>query len=332
VDGTWTETEVPDQTGRTAVVTGANTGLGFETARVLAARGASVVLACRDVGKAKEAAARIAGPRTASTGGGGGTRGGAGTGGGGGMAGACVNVVPGEVKVVELDLGSLASIRAAAEQIDTIDLLINNAGVMMTPYGRTADGFELQFGVNHLGHFAFTGLLIGKMLDRPGSRVVTVSSLNHKTGRIDFDDLRAERKYRRMARYGQSKLANLMFTFELHRRLEVAEAKTAALAAHPGKSKTELPRYLPGWVRFLDMVIEQPFGHGAAMGALATLRAATDPAAVGGEYYGPDGRGEQRGYPRLVAASERAHDAAAQARLWQESERLTGVTFPLPPR
>jgi len=224
-------------------------------------------------------------------------------------------------------------VRETAEEIGSaygpVDLLINNAGVMMTPYRRTDDGFELQLGVNHLGHFALTGLLLGQMLSRAGSRVITVSSNGHKSGRIDFDDLQSQRRYRRMAAYYQSKLANLMFTYELQRRLAGAQAQTQALAAHPGKARTELTRYLPGWLRLEDLVIEQPLGQSAAMGALATLRAAADPAARGGEYYGPGGRGELKGYPRLVASTERARDVEAQQRLWQESERLTGVSYPV---
>jgi NAD(P)-dependent dehydrogenase (short-subunit alcohol dehydrogenase family) len=304
----WTEADVPVQRGRTAVVTGANTGLGFETARVLATRGAQVVLACRNLGQAKEAAARILSSRPHPT-------------------------PPASVQAVRLDLASLASVREAAEEIGSaygpVDLLINNAGVMMTPHRRTDDGFELQLGVNHLGHFALTGLLLGQMLGRAGSRVITVSSNGHKSGRIDFNDLQSRRRYRRMAAYYQSKLANLMFTYELQRRLAGAQAQTQALAAHPGKARTELIRYLPGWLRLEDLVIEQPLGQSAAMGALATLRAAADPAARGGEYYGPGGRGELKGYPRLVASTERARDVEAQQRLWQESERLTGVSYPV---
>ena len=306
----WTEADVPVQRGRTAVITGANTGLGFETARVLAARGAQVVLACRDLGQAKEAAVRILSGSPAAA-----------------------EVVPADLHAVRLDLASLASVREAAEEIAAaygpVDLLINNAGVMMTPFRRTADGFELQLGVNHLGHFALTGLLLGRMLGRERSRVVTVSSNAHKSGRIDFDDLQSQRRYRRMAAYYQSKLANLMFTYELQRRLAAAQAQTQAFAAHPGKARTKLIRYLPAWMRWEDLVIEQPLGQSAAMGALATLRAAADPAACGGEYYGPGGRGELRGHPRLVAASERARDVEAQQRLWQESERLTGVSYPV---
>ena len=314
----WTEADVPVQRGRTAVITGANTGLGFETARVLAARGAQVVLACRDLGQAKEAAVRILSGSPAAA-----------------------EVVPADLHAVRLDLASLASVREAAEEIAAaygpVDLLINNAGVMMTPFRRTADGFELQLGVNHLGHFALTGLLLGPMLGREGStlipqahpRVVTVSSNGHKSGRIDFDDLQSQRRYRRAAAYYQSKLANLMFTYELQRRLAAAQAQTQAFAAHPGKARTKLIRYLPAWMRWEDLVIEQPLGQSAAMGALATLRAAADPAACGGEYYGPGGRGELRGHPRLVASSERARDVEAQQRLWRESERLTGVSYPV---
>jgi len=306
----WTEADVPVQRGRTAVITGANTGLGFETARVLAARGAQVVLACRDLGQAKEAAVRILSGSPAAA-----------------------EVVPADLHAVRLDLASLASVREAAEEIAAaygpVDLLINNAGVMMTPFRRTADGFELQLGVNNLGHFALTGLLLGRMLGREGSRVVTVSSNGHKSGRIDFDDLQSQRRYRRMAAYYQSKLANLMFTYELQRRLAAAQAQTQAFAAHPGKARTKLIRYLPAWMRWEDLVIEQPLGQSAAMGARATLRAAADPAACGGEYYGPGGRGELRGHPRPVASSERARDVEAQQRLWRESERLTGVSYPV---
>jgi NAD(P)-dependent dehydrogenase (short-subunit alcohol dehydrogenase family) len=325
----WTEADVPDQAGRTAVITGANTGLGFETARVLAERGARVVIACRDAGKAAAAARRISTGRI-STGriSGGvpvarGASGGRTPDGGPDLA----------VLAVRLDLASLASVREAAGEIlsacDRIDLLINNAGVMMTPYGRTADGFETQLGINHLGHFALTGLLLGRMLDTPGSRVVTVSSNNHKKGRIDFDDLQSERRYRRMAAYGQSKLANLMFTCELQRRLDAAGAPVIATAAHPGMCRTELGRNLAPVSRAFYVMVERPFAQSPAIGALSVLRAATDPAAGGGAYYGPDGRGEERGYPRQVMSSERARDVSAQRRLWRESERLTGVGYPV---
>lgn len=295
----WTSDDIPGQQGRVAVVTGANTGLGFETARQLAAHGASVVLAVRSVEKGKGAVARIA------------------------------DEVPGaDVTLQELDLGSLESVRAAAEQLRAdhprIDLLINNAGVMWPPRQTTSDGFELQFGTNHLGHFALTGRLLDRLLEVPGSRVVTVSSVGHRIrARINFDDLQFERSYGRVRAYGQSKLANLMFTYELQRRLSGAD--TIAVAAHPGASDTELMRHLPAFLERATPLIAQP----AAMGALPTLRAATDPGVTGGQYYGPGGLFESRGYPQLVESSGRSHDESVQRRLWAVSEELTGVTFPV---
>jgi NAD(P)-dependent dehydrogenase (short-subunit alcohol dehydrogenase family) len=298
----WTTADIPDQTGRTAVITGANTGLGYETAAALAAKGAHVVLAVRNLDKGKEAADRI------------------------------TNATPGAgVAVQELDLTSLESVRAAAEQLksshDAIDLLINNAGVMFTPRSTTKDGFELQFGTNHLGHFAFTGLLLDRVLAAKGSRVVTVSSQGHRFVRgIRFDDLQWERDYSRVRAYGQSKLANLLFTYELQRRL--AGTNTIAVAAHPGGSKTELTRNLPPLLAAATRLAE-PLFQDADMGALPTLRAATDSGVLGGQYFGPDGFGEQRGYPKVVASSEPSHDTDAQRRLWAVSEELTSVAYPL---
>jgi len=296
----WTTDDVPGQHGRLAVVTGANTGLGFETARVLAARGASVVLAVRDIEKGKRAAARIAG------------------------------AAPGaDVMVQPLDLASLESIRAAARELRAqhprIDLLINNAGVMFPPKQATGDGFELQFGTNHLGHFALTGLLLEQMLPVPGSRVVTLSSIGHRIrARINFDDLQGERSYSRVGAYGQSKLANLMFTYELQRRLSGA-ATTIAVAAHPGFAATELTRNSPAIAAFSYALVSQK----AAMGALPVLRAATDPGVLGGQYYGPGRFFGTRGYPKLAHSSRQSHDTAIQHRLWAVSEELTGVTFPV---
>ena len=195
---------------------------------------------------------------------------------------------------------------------------------MMPPLGRTTDGFELQFGTNHLGHFALTGLVLPSLLGVPGSRVVTVSSNGHKVGRIRFDDLQWEHGYRRMGAYAQSKLANLLFTYELQRRLAAAAAPTIAVAAHPGTSDTALVRHLPAFAQLGSRLAPN---QGAAMGALPTLRAATDPAVAGGDYYGPAGLGEFAGPPRLVRSSSRSHDEAAQRRLWSVSEELTGVTF-----
>ncbi|MBX7454738.1 SDR family NAD(P)-dependent oxidoreductase [Mycolicibacterium sp. 3033] len=296
----WTTADIPDQSGRVAVITGANTGLGFETAKALAEKGGRVVIAVRNVEKGKQAADRISG----------------------------------DVEVQELDLTSLESIRAAAETLksrfDRIDLLINNAGVMTTPKGTTKDGFELQFGTNHLGHFALTGLLLDAILDVEGSRVVTVSSNGHKMGgAIHWDDLQWQRSYSRMGAYTQSKLANLMFTYELERRL-APRGKTIAVAAHPGTATTELARSFPRPVEraFLAaaplLFAQKPDG-----GALPSLRAATDPGVLGGQYYGPDGIGQQRGAPVVVASNAVSYDVAQQRRLWTVSEELTGVSFPV---
>jgi NAD(P)-dependent dehydrogenase (short-subunit alcohol dehydrogenase family) len=300
----WTTADIPDQTGRVAVITGANTGLGYETALALAEHGAHVVLAVRNVDKGKDAAARItaASPRA-------------------------------DVALQELDLTSLDSVRAAAEQLradhDRIDLLINNAGVMYTPKSNTKDGFELQFGTNHLGHFALTGLLLDRLLPIAGSRIVTISSVGHRIlADIHFDDLQWERRYNRVAAYGQAKLANLLFTYDLQRRL-ASNGTTIAVAAHPGMSDTELMRNMPAplisaFEGFAPLVAQDP-----AMGALPQLRAATDPAVLGGQYYGPGGLGQTRGYPKIVGSSKKSHDVERQRRLWAVSEELTGVTYPV---
>jgi NAD(P)-dependent dehydrogenase (short-subunit alcohol dehydrogenase family) len=308
----WTAADVPDQTGRVAVLTGANTGIGFQAAAVLADKGAQVVLAVRNLDKGKDAAARI----TATS-------------------------PQADVSLQELDLTSLDSVRAAADELRSqyprIDLLINNAGVMWTPKGTTKDGFELQFGTNHLGHFALTGLLLDRLLPVPGSRVVTISSTGHRIrAAIHFDDLQWERSYDRVAAYGQAKLANLLFTYELQRRLSGdpgtntgADRNTIAVAAHPGSSSTELVRNSPAWIRLPAVVLGPLLLQSAEMGALPTLRAATDPGVRGGQYYGPDGFGEQRGHPKLVQSSARSHDEDLQRRLWSVSEELTGVHFPV---
>jgi NAD(P)-dependent dehydrogenase (short-subunit alcohol dehydrogenase family) len=300
----WTTADIPDQTGRVAIVTGANTGLGYETAAALAAKGAHVVLAVRNLDKGKDAVALISkrGPSA-------------------------------DVALQELDLTSLDSIRAAAEQLrsdhDRIDLLINNAGVMYTPKSTTKDGFELQFGTNHLGHFAFTGLLLDRLLPVAGSRIVTVSSVGHRIlADIHFDDLQWERRYNRVAAYGQAKLANLLFTYELQRRL-APRGTTIAVAAHPGMSDTELMRNMPAPLVTAFERIAPLVAQDAAIGALPTLRAATDPAVLGGQYYGPDGIGQTRGYPKVVGSSKKSHDAEKQKRLWSVSEELTGVVYPV---
>ena len=297
----WTTADIPEQTGRTAIITGANTGLGYQTAAALAAKGAHVVLAVRNVGKGKDAARRIE------------------------------QATPdAQVELQELDLGSLESIRRAADQLRSdypaIDLLINNAGVGMPQKSSTKDGFELQFGTNHLGHFALTNLLLDRLLAVPGSRVVTVSSQGHRFARngIRFDDLQWDQSYSRAGSYGQSKLANLMFTYELQRRLIGTD--TIAVAAHPGSSKTELDRNAPPLIRLVFNAVGRLF-HDADMAALPTLRAATDPGVLGGQYFGPHGFAEQRGYPKVVASSDASHDTVAQRRLWAVSEELTGVVY-----
>ncbi|XXX78602.1 oxidoreductase [Sorangium sp. So ce134] len=301
----WTEADIPSQVGRVAVITGGNTGIGLETARALAERGATVVLACRDMKRAGAAVEQIKARAPGAA-----------------------------VRAVRLDLGSLASVREAAGELraahDRIDLLINNAGVLSFKREVTADGFELQLGVNHLGHFALTGLVLDRLRDAPGSRVVTVSSVAHRQGDIDFGDLQGERAFRGFAAYGRSKLANLLFTYELQRRLAAAGAKTLALAAHPGGSNTEISRNAPGWLRGVSKVASWfRLGQSVPMAALASLRCAVDPGARGGEYYGPTGFGGMIGFPVRLESSARARDEAAQRRLWEESERLTGVTYAL---
>jgi NAD(P)-dependent dehydrogenase (short-subunit alcohol dehydrogenase family) len=304
-DGKWTTADVPDQSGRVAVVTGANTGLGYHTAAALAQSGAHVVLAVRNLEKGNLALARIVAAHPHA-----------------------------DVTLQELDLSSLKSVRAAATALrkayPRIDLLINNAGVMWTPKQVTADGFEMQFGTNHLGHFALTGLLLDNLLPVRGSRVVTVSSTGHRLrAAIHFDDLQWEHGYDRIAAYGQSKLANLLFTYELQRRLAAKQKYTIAAAAHPGSTSTELTRNLPAIFKPALAVLGPLVFQNAAMGALPTLRAATDPDVQGGQYYGPDGLGEQRGHPKLVSSSAQSHDEDLQRRLWKVSEELTGVTYPL---
>jgi NAD(P)-dependent dehydrogenase (short-subunit alcohol dehydrogenase family) len=296
----WTAEDIPNLTGRLAIVTGANSGIGYETTKALAEKGATVVMACRNRQKADAAAAQIreTGPL-------------------------------GAVQVMSLDLADLDSVRTFAAafraEYDRLDLLINNAGIMVPPYGKTAQGFEMQFGVNHLGHFALTALLLNPLLHTPQSRVVTVSSGAHRFGRINFDDLNSEQGYSPNAAYGQSKLANLLFTYELQRKLAASGSGTLATAAHPGWTDTNLQRHT-GLARFLNRF----FAQDAQMGALPTLMAATDPGASGGEYYGPGGFMGMRGYPERVQSSDRSHDEQVAAKLWEVSEELTGVRYTWP--
>ncbi len=297
----WTAADIPDLSGRRAVVTGANSGLGLYTALELARRGAEVVLACRDAARGGEAVRRI----TAAVGGG-----------------------AGRASLAELDLADQASVRSfAARQVkEPLDLLVNNAGVMAIPRASTADGFEMQFGVNHLGHFALTGLLLPALLERPGARVVTVTSFASHMGRLDFDDLQWERRYSRWGAYGRSKLANLLFAKELDRRYPGLDS----LAAHPGYAATGLMDSSVGLGR-------NPFEAAAywlggrtvalsgSAGALPTLRAATDPSARGGQVYGP--RFVMRGAPAVGRLNPRGDDAELARRLWDVSSGLTGVEY-----
>ncbi|WP_328469801.1 oxidoreductase [Actinoplanes sp. NBC_00393] len=311
----WTAADVPDLHGRTAVITGGNTGLGFQTAQVLAVRGATVVLACRDPQRAAAAATQIGDTPLRRT-----------------------------VDIVHVDLASQASVREAAGRLRArhprIDLLINNAGALMPRRSTSEDGFDLTLATNHLGPFAFTGLLLGAMLAVPDARVVTVSSIGHRygAGTINFDDLHfsdaPEPRGPDRPAYFQSKLANLLFTYELQRRLTAAGAGTIAVAAHPGNARTEFGRALSPVARALMSPRARPLTwwlmQSPEVAALAVLRAATDPEARGGDFFGPPGRFQFTGHPVKVDSSAASHDEAAQRRLWAESERLTGVTFPIP--
>ncbi|HEY4279358.1 MAG TPA: oxidoreductase [Conexibacter sp.] len=304
----WTAADIPDQSGRLVVVTGANSGLGLVTARELARKGANVVLACRDQAKAGAAEREI--------------------------AAAIPQGCDGSVTVEPLDLASLDSVRGFAERFrakhETLDLLIDNAGVMAPPRRTTADGFELQLGTNHLGHFALAGLLLDRLLRTDGARLVTVSSGAHKIGKIAFDDLQHERGYNRWRVYGQSKLANLLFAFELDRRLRAAGLPLLSVAAHPGYAATNLQFAAPPAIdRMFMRVANVVIAQSAEMGALPSLYAATADGVPGGAFVGPNGLAEQRGYPHLVSASKAANDTADARRLWEISEQLTGVRFDL---
>lgn len=307
----WSTADISDQTGRVAIVTGANIGIGWHTAAELARAGATVILACRSAERAGAAVARLRAE----------------------VAGADVEAAPLDLA----DAGSIASFAAATLAArDRVDLLVNNAGVMAVPARRTtAQGFELQFGTNHLGHFALTGLLLPALLDTPGARVVTVSSTAHRTvRRIDMDDLQSERNYTPWGAYGLSKIANLLFAFELDRRLRARGAALASVAAHPGYASTNLivagPRLgRPSLTGRFGPAVTRVLGQSAAAGAWPSLYAATSPDVVGGDYAGPRGLGEQRGAPRKVGATALARDPETAARLWAASIALTNVTFSL---
>ena len=289
----WTAADIPDQSGRTIIVTGANSGLGLVAATTLAKAGARVICACRNVGKGTAA-----------------------------IAGA-----PGQLEVRALDLADLSSVRAFADGVDgSVDVLINNAGVMAVPLRRTVEGFEMQIGTNHLGHFALTGRLLPRITDR----VVTLSSLMHKIGRIRIDDLNWERgRYERWLAYGQSKLANLMFAYELQHRLLAAGSTVRSMAAHPGYAATNLQSHTESIQDKLLGIGNRLISQSAEMGALPELYAATKPDLPGGTYVGPDGFAERAGHPRPVGSTNASHNLDKQRALWESSERLTGVTFAL---
>jgi NAD(P)-dependent dehydrogenase (short-subunit alcohol dehydrogenase family) len=300
----WTAANIPDQSGRVAVVTGANSGLGLATSAGLARAGATVIMAARNLQKGEEAADRVRAQARGA-----------------------------EVRLAELDLADLASVRSFAEDFQgDLDLLINNAGVMAAPRRLTKDGFESHLATNHLGHFALTGLLLGKLLAAPEPRVVTVSSDMHRRGTMNFDDLQGERSYKRWGAYQQSKLANLMFCFELQRLATEAGTELKSMAAHPGYAATNLQ--FAGPTRFYERAFmaigNRLFAQSAEMGALPTLYAATFPGLPGGTFVGPDGRGEQRGHPKIVTAASKAYVEADWRRLWEVSEGLTGVRYEFP--
>jgi NAD(P)-dependent dehydrogenase (short-subunit alcohol dehydrogenase family) len=305
----WSTADLPDCTGRTVLITGANSGLGYEAALALAGKGARVLLACRDQGKGAAALAQIRAAHPNA-----------------------------QVELVALDLASLADIRRCAAEVASkyprIDVLMNNAGVMALPQRATADGFEMQIGTNHLGHFALTGLLLAPLLAAPAARVVTLSSGAHRMGRMRFDDLNSSTGYRPWGAYGQSKLANLLFAYELQRRLAAAGAKAISVAAHPGYAATNLQAAGPRMEgsSFKERIMEignALFSQSAAMGALPQLYAATAPDVQGGAYYGPDSIGELWGHPRVVQSNQASQDRAAAQRLWELSEQLTGVRYAL---
>jgi len=293
---------IPSQKGKIAIVTGSNTGLGFETALALAKKEIKVIMACRSIEKAETAKQDI------------------------------LRKVPGaDLEILPVDLSSLSSVRNFAKnyrlKYSQLDLLINNAGILMPPYARTIDGFESQMGTNYFGHFLLTGLLLDIIIKTPGSRIVSLSSIAHKKGEINFDDLHWEKKYSAMAAYRQSKLACLMFAYELQRRLEARDMKTISVAAHPGVSITELVKHYPKWLMFVSSPFFSLFTHSPEKGALPTLYAALGTDVHGGDYFGPQGRSEMTGDPGKAQSTALSHNEDIAKQLWEVSEKLTGFKY-----
>lgn len=305
MNSNWSLQNIPDQKGKTFIVTGANSGLGLETSKALASKNAQVIMACRSADKGEQAKNEI-----------------------------ISEISNADIEVMVLDLEDLKSVRSFAEKFEKnypkLDVLINNAGIMMPPYRLTKDGFESQMGTNHLGHFALTALLLDRLKSTAHSRVVNVSSIAHKNGQMDFSNLLYEngKDYSPSKAYGRSKLSNLLFTFELQRFFEKNKIDCLAIAAHPGVSDTNLFKdILPNWAMFLLKPIANLFIQPAAMGALPQLRAAIDPAAQGATYYGPDGAREMKGYPVIVQTNNTDITIDNAKKLWEASEKLTGISF-----
>lgn len=301
----WTENDIPDLGGKVIIITGANNGIGFENTKEFARKNATVIMACRNLSKGQKALEKVKN-----------------------------NVPDGQIELMELDLANISSIKRFAtsfkEKYSKLDILLNNAGIMMVPYRKTADGFESQIGTNHLGHFTLTALLFDVLKQTSGSRIINVSSEGHNFGEMDWNDFMFEKKYGRVKAYGRSKLANLLFTYELDRRLKAKNIPVLALASHPGTANTGLGDHLFGPVKFfLKPIVFFFIAQSAYKGSLPSARAAVDPDVKGGEYFGPKGflGTETRGSPTMVQSNEQSHNLEDATILWEKSEELTGIMF-----
>jgi len=305
MNGNWTADNLPVLEGKTAIITGANSGIGYESAREFARKGAEVIFACRDQAKAEAAIIQIKGEFSDA-----------------------------QLVFLEIDLASIKSIRKFAQEFNSrynsLDILLNNAGIMLVPYGKTEDGFENTLGINHLGHFVLTGLLMDILTNTPDARIVNVSSNAHYGGEIDFSNFlyENEKEYTPMGAYGRSKLANLLFTYELQRRFDKKDLDIKALAAHPGISATGLADHFFNYrLTWLIRMVMRLLYQSSAMGALPSIRSAVDQEAKGGQYYGPDGKGEKSGYPIVVDSNETSKNLEYAQKLWEISQELTGVRY-----